>query len=91
MARFNILYDGEVIHSNLSHEQAMEKLQDMSEKYYESSSEGKEVFDANLIKMEDADGAKTANSWKNRCNSQREVVTIRCKHFNCLSIATFIV
>ena len=62
MKKFNILYDGEVIHSNLSHEQAMEKLQDMSEKYYESSSEGKEVFDANLIKMEDADGAKTANS-----------------------------
>ena len=40
----------------------MEKLQDLSEKYYESFSEGKEVFDANLIKMEDADGAKTANS-----------------------------
>ena len=62
MTKFNILYDGEVIHSNLSHEQAMEILQDMSEKYYESSSEGKEVFDANLFKMEDADGAKTANS-----------------------------
>ena len=29
MTKFNILYDGEVIHSNLSHEQAMEKLQDM--------------------------------------------------------------
>ena len=62
MAKFNILYNGEVIHRNLSHEQAMEKLQDLSEKYYESASEGKEAFDANLIKMEDAEGAKTANS-----------------------------
>ena len=56
MAKFNILYNGEVIHRNLSHEQAMEKLQDLSEKYYESASEGKEAFDANLIKMEEING-----------------------------------
>ena len=62
MKKFNILYNGEVIHTNLSHENALEVLQDLSEKFYESASEGKEVFDANLIKMEDADGAKTANS-----------------------------
>ena len=61
MGKFNILYDGEVIHSNLSHEQALEVLQTLSERYYESSSEGKEVFDANLIKMEDANGTKTTN------------------------------
>ena len=56
MKKFNILYDGEVIHSNLSHEDAIEKLQDMSERYYESASEGKEAFDANLIKMEEING-----------------------------------
>ena len=56
MKKFNILYDGEVIHSNLSHEDAIEKLQNLSEKYYESASEGKEGFDANLIKMEEING-----------------------------------
>ena len=61
MGKFNILYDGEVIHSNLSHEQALEVLQTLSERYYESSSEGKEAFDANLIKMEEVDGTKTTN------------------------------
>jgi hypothetical protein len=39
MKRFNILYDGEVIHRNLSHEKALEVLQDLSERYYESTSE----------------------------------------------------
>ena len=61
MGKFNILYDGEVIHSNLSHEQALEVLQTLSERYYESSSEGKEAFDANLIKMEEVDVTKTTN------------------------------
>ena len=61
MGKFNILYDGEVIHSNLSHEQALEVLQTLSERYYESSSEGKEAFDANLIKMEEVDGTKKTN------------------------------
>ena len=56
MKKFNILYDGEVIHSNLSHEDAIEKLQNLSEKYYESASEGKEAFDANLFKMEEIYG-----------------------------------
>ena len=58
MARFNILYDGEVIHRNLSHEDAIEILQDLSEKYYR----GEDNFDANLLKMEDVDGTKTTNS-----------------------------
>ena len=57
MARFNILYDGEVIHNNLSHEDAIEILQDLSEKYYR----GEDNFDANLLKMEDVDGTKTTN------------------------------
>ena len=58
MVRFNILYDGEVIHNNLSHEDAIEILQDLSEKYYR----GEDNFDANLLKMEDVDGTKTTNS-----------------------------
>ena len=58
MARFKILYDGEVIHNNLSHEDAIEILQDLSEKYYR----GEDNFDANLLKMEDVDGTKTTNS-----------------------------
>ena len=61
MKKFNILYNGEVIHTNLSHENALEVLQDLSERFYESASEGKEVFDANLIKMEEVNGAKTTN------------------------------
>ena len=49
MKRFNILYNGEVTHTNLSFEQAIEVLQDLSEKYYK----GEENFDANLLKMEE--------------------------------------
>ena len=52
MKNFNILYDGEVIHHNLSHEKAIEVLQDLSEKYYK----GEDNFDANLLKMEVIDG-----------------------------------
>tara|TARA_Y100001973_G_C5205576_1_gene341299 strand:- start:4999 stop:5175 length:177 start_codon:yes stop_codon:yes gene_type:complete len=58
MKKFKILYDGEVIHNNLSHEDAIEILQDLSEKYYR----GEDNFDANLLKMEDVDGTKTTNS-----------------------------
>tara|TARA_R100000808_G_scaffold13690_1_gene32984 strand:+ start:363 stop:539 length:177 start_codon:yes stop_codon:yes gene_type:complete len=57
MKKFKILYDGEVIHNNLSHEDAIEILQDLSEKYYR----GEDNFDANLLKMEDVDGTKTTN------------------------------
>ena len=53
MKKFNLLYDGKVIHSNLSHEQALEALQDLSERYYSSPSEGKDMVDANLITMEE--------------------------------------
>jgi|TARA_B100001250_G_scaffold94802_2_gene79162 hypothetical protein len=49
MRYFNILYNGEVIHSNLSHERSLEVLQDLSEKYYK----GEDDFDANLLKMEE--------------------------------------
>ena len=56
MKKFNLLYDGKVIHSNLSHEQALEVLQDLSERYYSSTSEGKDNIDANLIKMGEVNG-----------------------------------
>jgi len=56
MKKFNLLYDGEVIHRNLSHEQALEVLQGLSERFYSSTSEGKDNIDANLIKMEEVNG-----------------------------------
>ena len=51
--RFNILYAGEIIHESLSHEECLDAMQDLAERYYESPSEGKDMFDANLISMED--------------------------------------
>jgi hypothetical protein len=51
--RFNILYAGEIIHESLSHEECLDAMQDLAERYYESPSEGKDMFDANLISMEE--------------------------------------
>jgi len=51
--RFNILYAGERIYENLSHEESLEVIQDLAERFYESPSEGKDMFDANLISMEE--------------------------------------
>ena len=51
--RFNILYAGEKIYERLSHEECLEVMQDLAERYYESPSEGKDMFDANLISMEE--------------------------------------
>ena len=51
--RFNVLYAGERIYENLSHEACLEVMQDLAERYYESPSEGKDMFDANLISMEE--------------------------------------
>ena len=51
--RFNVLYAGRKIYSSLSHEECLEVLQDLADQYYESPSEGKDTFDANLIEMEE--------------------------------------
>jgi|TARA_A100001201_G_scaffold38881_2_gene40638 hypothetical protein len=51
--RFNVLYAGETIYENLSHEACLEVMQDLAERYYESPSEGKDMIDANLISMEE--------------------------------------
>ena len=51
--RFDILYAGEKIYQNLSHEACLDIMQDLAERYYESPSEGKDMFDANLISMEE--------------------------------------
>jgi hypothetical protein len=51
--RFDILYAGEKIHQNLSYEECLDVMQDLAERYYESPSEGKDMFDANLISMEE--------------------------------------
>jgi hypothetical protein len=51
--KFDILYDGKKIHQNLSYEECLDVMQDLAERYYESPSEGKDMFDANLISMED--------------------------------------
>ncbi len=51
--RFNILYAGEKIYEGLSHEESLEVMQDLAERFYESPSEGKDMFDANLISMEE--------------------------------------
>jgi len=52
LVSFNILYNGERIHTDLSPEECTEILQKYSEDYYESTSEGKE-FDVNLITLEE--------------------------------------
>ena len=49
---FNVLYDGEIIHTDLSAGECAEVMQDYAEKYYESASEGKE-FDLNLLTLEE--------------------------------------
>jgi hypothetical protein len=45
---FNILYKGEVIHQNLSHEEVTEILDELSEKYYDTGD-----YNPNEIKLEE--------------------------------------
>ena len=47
-----MLYDGEILHTDLSADECAEVMQDYAEKYYESASEGKE-FDLNLLTLEE--------------------------------------
>ena len=61
--RFNILYAGEKIYENLSHEACLEVMQDLAERYYESPSEGQDVFDANLISMEECTNGQNVQWW----------------------------
>ena len=48
MNKFNVLYKGRKIYSNLSHEECAEVLDEMSEKYYTDNQ-----FDANLLELEE--------------------------------------
>ena len=50
---FNILYKGERLHTDLSHEECVEIMEDYALKFYESVSEGKEDFDYNLLTLEE--------------------------------------
>ena len=52
LVSFNILYDGEVIHTDLSAEECTEVLQKYTERYYESTSEGKEI-NLSLLTLEE--------------------------------------
>jgi hypothetical protein len=51
---FNILYKGEVIHQDLSHEEVAEILDELSEKYYNTGE-----YDSNDIKLEESLNGKT--------------------------------
>jgi hypothetical protein len=52
LVSFNILYGGEILHTDLSAEECSEIMADYAEKYYESASEGKD-FDLNLLTLEE--------------------------------------
>jgi|TARA_B100000073_G_scaffold269450_1_gene229066 NOL1/NOP2/fmu family ribosome biogenesis protein len=48
MARFNILYQGNIIHKDLTHEECAEILSELSEKYFSGDD-----IDPNLITLEE--------------------------------------
>jgi len=52
LVSFNVLYDGEILHTNLSAEECADIMADYSEKYYESASEGHD-FDLSLLTLEE--------------------------------------
>jgi hypothetical protein len=57
---FNILYKGEVIHQNLSHEEVAEILDELSEKYYNTGE-----YNSNDIKLEESlNGTETESERK---------------------------
>ena len=47
-----MLYDGEILHTDLSADECSEIMADYVEKYYESASEGQD-FDLNLLTLEE--------------------------------------
>jgi hypothetical protein len=50
--RYSVLYDGEILHTDLSADECSEIIADYAEKYYESASEGQD-FDLNLLTLEE--------------------------------------
>ena len=48
MAHFNILYQGDIIHKDLTHEECAEILLELSEKYF-----SEDDIDPNLITVEE--------------------------------------
>ena len=48
MKKFNVLYKGRKIYSDLTHEQCTEVLQDLSERFFSGDN-----IDPNLIEMEE--------------------------------------
>jgi len=48
MTKFNVLYKGRKIYTDLTHEECSEVLQDLSERFFSD-----ETFDSNLIELEE--------------------------------------
>jgi hypothetical protein len=53
MKKFNVLYRGRKIYSNLTHEECAEVLQDLSEKFFSGDD-----IDPNLIELEEIYGTQ---------------------------------
>lgn len=51
MKKFNVLYQGRKIYTDLTYEECAEVLQELSESYYSD-----ETFDVNLIELEEING-----------------------------------
>lgn len=51
MKKFNVLYKGRKIYTNLSHEECVEVLQDLSESFFSGDD-----IDPNLIELEETYG-----------------------------------